>query len=165
VTSTARSSAGVFERERQNLGTTEASLAQPAAESKRNGIGEVSFRVTRDADARTERKGVNGPTADIGTTSVEVTIRHPSWAMGQLRVHEVTEGNHMDRTAPNYYGDDLLRFSFTTPDRGASIMREFAEALEAAARGIREIIAPVAPAASKLAAIEDVAGWQERTGR
>jgi hypothetical protein len=65
--------------------------------------------------------------------------------MGQLRVHTVAEGNHMDPEAPNYYANDALRFSFTVQDRGALAMTEFATALEYAARKIREGVAELAP--------------------
>jgi hypothetical protein len=88
--------------------------------------------------------------------------------MGELRVHEVAEGNHMDPAAPNYYDNDVLRFSFTTPDRGANIMRRFAENLEAAAAAIREAVGGLAPETSSEPALNlkgvDVAAWQARTG-
>jgi hypothetical protein len=93
------------------------------------GSSEVSFRVTRDPNASVMRKTVAGPRREFGTTSVEVAISHCSASFGALRVHEVAEGNHMDRNAPNYYADDLLRFSFTVQDRGAEVLRNFARAL------------------------------------
>jgi hypothetical protein len=122
-------------------------------------VGEISVRIDRATDAKVEKRGVNGPTADTGATTVEITIKHPSWAMGKLRVHEVAEGNHMDPHADNYYGNDLLRFSFTTPDRGAAIMRQFAAALVDAANKIQEAVDPPAPPT-----VENVADWQAQNG-